>query len=306
MLLLDSTTKDLTQWIKAFKEHLPEEEVVTWNEVENPDKVAAAVVWNHQKDLFNKIPNVKLVASLGAGVDHIVHDPLLPKHVPVSKVISPHLSTPMSNYCIGAILHYHKQFDKYIEDKVQKQWDQQFDPERPVVVGILGLGELGTDLANKLVALGFEVHGLSRTKKELSTVTTYGEADLDVFLGRVNTLVCMLPTTSQTEGIISAELISKLPRQSFLINVGRGKQQLNEDILDALDSGQLAGAFLDVFPEEPLPQSSPLWNHPKVFITPHIAVVTKIEAAVPQIVENYNRLKKGEQLINLIDREKGY
>lgn len=306
MLLLDSITKDLSPWVAAFREQLPENEVVTWGEVKDPNQVKVAVVWNHQRDLFRKISNVQLVASLGAGVDHIVHDPLLPKKVPVSKVISPHLSTPMSNYCIGAILYFHKQFDKYQKDKLNKLWHQEFDPERPMVIGILGLGELGKDLAQKLVSLGFEVHGLSRSKREISNIVTYGEQDLNLFLSSVNVLVCMLPTTAKTEGMINSSLISQLPMNSFLINVGRGKQQINEDILGAVNSGQLAGAFLDVFPEEPLPASSSLWEHPNVFITPHIAVVTKIEAAVPQIVENYNRLKRGDALINLIDRERGY
>ena len=306
MLLLDSTTKDLSPWVQAFKEYLPEDEVVTWDEVDDPDKVQVAVVWNHQTDLFNKIPNVRLVASLGAGVEHIVFDPLLPIDVPVSKVISPHLSTPMSNYCIGAILYFHKQFDKYWRDKEEKRWHQEFDPERPIKIGILGLGSLGTDLALKLAALEFEVHGLSRSKKNIPSVNTYSEEELELFLARVNVLVCMLPTTDQTNGMINKALLNKLPNNSFLINVGRGKQQVDDDILSCLESGKLAGAFLDVFPEEPLPNTSPLWEHPKVFITPHIAVVTKIEAAVPQIVENYKRLKEGKELINLIDRAKGY
>ncbi|MEO1653699.1 MAG: NAD(P)-dependent oxidoreductase, partial [Bacteroidota bacterium] len=171
---------------------------------------------------------------------------------------------------------------------------------------ILGLGELGSDLAQKLVLLGFEVHGLSRSRKELASVHTYGQEAMDQFLSRINTLVCMLPATPATEGIINTSLLAKLPKNSFLINVGRGQQQVNQDILNALDNGRLAGAFLDVFPEEPLPASSPLWEHPKVFITPHIAVVTKIEAAVPQIVENYRRLKDGQPLLHLIDRDKGY
>ncbi|MEM6829766.1 MAG: glyoxylate/hydroxypyruvate reductase A [Bacteroidota bacterium] len=306
MLLLNSATKDLTPWIDAFKKHIPADEVVTLDQVKDPSKVKVAVVWNHQKDLFKKIPGVKLVASLGAGVDHIVGDPLLPGDVPVSKVVSHHLSTPMSNYCIGAILHFHKQFDKYWEDKHKKNWHQEFNPEREVRVGILGLGELGTDLAEKLVHLGFEVHGLSRTKKSIQQVITYGEKEMDTFLSKVNALVCMLPATEDTKGMINQRLLNKLPKGSFLINVGRGVQQVDQDILDALDSRRLAGAFLDVFPEEPLPTSSLLWDHPKVFITPHIAVVTKVEAAVPQIVENYNRIQNGLQPIRLIDRSKGY
>ena len=306
MLLLDSATKDLTPWIKAFQAHLPAHEVVTWEQVEDPAKIAVAVVWQHQKELFKKITRVKLVASLGAGVDHIVNDPLLPLTVPVSRVISPHLSTPMSNYCIGAILHFHKQFDKYWQDKLEKRWDQEFDPEKPMTIGILGLGELGSDLAKKLLNLGFEVHGLSRSKKTLKGVITYGKEELAEFLPKVNVLVCMLPTTRDTVGLINKTVLDKLPKKSYLINVGRGIQQVDEDILEALDSEQLAGAFLDVFPQEPLPRSSPLWDHPSVFITPHIAVVTKIEAAVPQIVENYNRLKNQLPLINLINRNKGY
>lgn len=306
MLLLDSITKDLTPWKNAFQEHLPANEVVTIDEIKDPTKVLLAVVWQHRKDLFHKIPNVQLVASLGAGVDHIIHDPLLPENVSISKVISPLLSIPMANYCIGAVLHFHKQFDKYGSDKIEKRWHQQFDPERKMTIGILGLGVLGTDLAKKLIALGFEVHGLSQAKKEIENIITYSKDEMGVFLSRVNTLICMLPATGETVGLINRSLLNRLPKNSFLINVGRGVQQVNEDILEALNSGQLEGAFLDVFPEEPLPESSPLWEHPQVFITPHIAVVTKIEAAVPQIIENYKRLKNGRPLVNLIDRSKGY
>ena len=306
MLLLDSTSKDLSPWVNAFKEHLPADEVVTWDEVKDPSEILVAVVWQHQKELFHMIPNVQLVASLGAGVDHILNDPLLPPTVHVSKVVSTHLSTPMSNYCVGAVLHFHKQFDKYWKDKERKRWHQEFDPERRLTVGILGLGTLGSDLARKLIYLGFEVHGLSRSKKELEGVITYGAQDMDLFLSRVNTLVCMLPATKETTGLIDSSLLYKLPNGSFLINVGRGKQQVDEDILQALNDEHLAGAFLDVFPQDPLPLSSPLWDHPKAFITPHIAVVTKVEAAVPQIVANYRRLKSGQPLLHLIDRKKGY
>ncbi|MEM6643849.1 MAG: glyoxylate/hydroxypyruvate reductase A [Bacteroidota bacterium] len=306
MLLIDSATKDLTPWLKAFKKHLPEKEVITYDEITDPSLVEVAVVWQHRKELFSELSKLKLVASLGAGVDHILQDPLLKPQVPVSKIVSPLLSTPMSNYCIGAILYYHKQFDKYALDKADKIWDQQFDPERKVTIGILGLGQLGTDLAEKLHLLGFDVHGLSQTKKNLKYATTYGANELETFLSKVNVLVCMLPRTKETTGIINHELLYQLPPRSFLINVGRGPQQVNQDIITALDEGQLSGAFLDVFPEEPLPSNSPLWMHPNVFITPHIAVVTKMEAAVPQIVENYQRLKEGKGLINLIDRSKGY
>ncbi|MEM9327250.1 MAG: glyoxylate/hydroxypyruvate reductase A [Bacteroidota bacterium] len=306
MLLVDSISKDLAPWIQALRNELGDDRVVSWEEVDDPTKVEMAVLWNHRKDLFQHLTNVRVVASLGAGVDHIISDPLLPAQVRVSKVVSAHLSDPMSNFCIGAVIYFQRQFDKYAQDKVTKTWDQQFDPEVQMGIGILGLGELGTDLASKLRFLGFEVHGLSRTRREVPGVVTYGEEDMDAFLSRINLLICMLPATAATDGILSKSLFERMKSGSYLINVGRGRQQVDEDILAALDSGQLQGAFLDVFPSEPLPKTSLMWDHPKVFITPHIAVVTKIEAAVPQIAENYRRLQSGRELINLIDREKGY
>ncbi len=305
MLLLDSETKDLTPWLNEFEKHLPGE-VCLWEDLKDPSVVEMAVVWKHRKDLFNHLPNLKLVASLGAGVDHIVSDPLLPDQVQVSKVVSDHLSGPMSNFCIGAVMYFHRQFDKYLDDKRKKIWDQQFDPEVPVRIGILGLGTLGTDLAKKLQYLGFEVYGLSRSKRDLEGIKTYTNDEMDTFLGNINMLICMLPATPDTKEILSKSLFDKMPDGSYLINVGRGHQQNDRDILDALDSGKLVGAFLDVFPVEPPPGDSPMWDHPSVFITPHIAVVTKLEAAVPQIVENFKRLKKSQPLLNLIDRGRGY
>lgn len=305
MLLLDSKTKDLTPWINAFQEHLPGE-VTVWDQLEDPYKVEMAVVWGHRKELFRQLPNLKVVASLGAGVDHIISDPLLPDHVQVSKVVSDHLSGPMSNFCIGAVMYFHRQFDKYLNDKKNKVWDQQFDPEVPLRIGILGLGTLGSDLAKKLHWLGFEVHGLSRSKKQVKGVQTYVFEEMDAFLDSINMLICMLPATPDTREILCKDLFDKMPNGSFLINVGRGHQQKDVDILAALNSGKLAGAFLDVFPTEPPPKESPMWDHPKVFITPHIAVVTKLEAAVPQIVENYRRMEADQPLLNLIDRGRGY
>lgn len=305
MLLLDSETKNLTPWLNAFQQHLPGE-VCVLDQLEDPSKVEMAVVWGHRKDLFNHLPNLKVVASLGAGVDHIVSDPLLPDHVQVSKVVSGHLSGPMSNFCIGAIMYFHRQFNKYLQDKKNKVWDQQFDPEVPVRIGILGLGTLGSDLANKLNLLGFEVHGLSRSKRQMEGIATYTYEQMNAFLRNINMLICMLPATPDTKEILSKDLFDQMPDASYLINVGRGHQQNDADILAALDSGKLAGAFLDVFPTEPPPKDSPMWEHPKVFITPHIAVVTKLEAAVPQIVDNYRRMKADQPLLNVINRERGY
>ncbi len=306
LLLIDSVTKDLGPWAEAFRKELGEDQVILFDQMDDPSKVSTAVVWNHRSDLFDRIPDVKLVASLGAGVDHILSDPKLPKGAKVSRIISPILSEPMSNYCIGAVLYYKKQFDKYAGDKLNRKWEQEFDPERSIRVGILGLGELGGDLASKLVPLGFEVSGMSQSRKEIKGVKSYVMEEMDEFLAEINLLICMLPATPETKNILSKDLFDRLPKGSFLINVARGHHQVDEDILAALDSGQLAGAFLDVFPSEPLPKESRLWDHPKVFITPHIAVVTKPDAAIPQIVANHRSTVNGGELTGLVDRQKGY
>ena len=305
-LIVDSTTKDLSPWIEALKEALPEVEVVTWADNPDPKDVTAAILWNHRESFFRRMQHVRLVCSLGAGVDHILSDPLLPAGVMVTRIVSDALSGPMSMYCIGAITWFERKFDYFLRMQAQAKWDQQFDPERHLHVGIMGLGVLGQDLAAKLVSMGFEVSGWSRTAKVLPGVTSYGEARLDDFIRSIDLLVCMLPATHQTRGILSRSLFDRMKPGTFLINVARGQHQVNEDIIEALDSGQLAGAFLDVFPVEPLPEDDPLWHHPKVVVTPHIAVVTKLEAAIPQIAQNIRNFNKGLPLINTVDRDRGY
>ena len=305
-LLIDSLTKDLKPWIKAFQEVLNDIEVVTWDQVNDPDEVEIAILWNHRPELFDYLKKVKLVCSLGAGVDHILKDPKLPVDVPITRVVSEALSGPMSVYCIGAITYFDRKFDVYRLDQQNKVWNQEFDPERHLHVGIMGLGALGQDLAAKLVMLGYQVSGWSNTKKELKGVVSYQKEELNIFLQEIDLLICMLPATPDTKGILSSDLFKKLKKGSFLVNVARGHHQVNQDIIDALDSGQLAGAFLDVFPIEPIPKEDPIWSHPKVIVTPHIAVVTKLEAAVPQTLENIRRLQRGEALLNTVDRSKGY
>lgn len=305
-LIIDSTTKDLNPWKSAFQEALPNIKVITWDEIEDPDQVEVAILWNHRSEFFHKLKKVRLVCSLGAGVDHILKDPLLPSDMLITRIIADELSGPMSVFCIGAITYFERKFDYFKELQQQKIWDQQFDPERHLHIGIMGMGALGQDLATKLVALDFRVSGWSQTKKTISGVQSFVANELDDFLASIDLLVCLLPATPDTYQILNANLFEKMKSGTYLINVARGHHQVNQDIVDALDSGKLAGAFLDVFPVEPLPSTDPLWLHPKVIVTPHIAVVTKLEAAVPQIVQNIDNLQKGKPLINTVDRSKGY
>ncbi len=305
-ILIDSVSKNLKPWLKAFKSYDDQVEVYCYDDAVALEKITTAVVWNHRPGLFKQLPNLKLIASLGAGVDHIMNDPDIPPQVSITRIIGDGLSGPMSNFCIGAILHHQRQFDKYLIDKSTKTWDQEPNPEREINVGIMGLGALGADLAEKLNYLGFNVFGLSQSRKKIAHVVSYLNAELDLFLSKINILVVMLPATESTRAILSKKLFDKLKKGTYLINVARGHHQVNGDIIDALENGQLSGAFLDVFPEEPLPKQSSLWDHPKIMITPHIAVVTKINEAVPQIIASHKRVRIGKLPEILVDRIKGY
>jgi glyoxylate/hydroxypyruvate reductase A len=305
-ILIDSVSKNLNLWLKAFKSYDDQVEVYCYDDAVALEKITTAVVWNHRPGLFKQLPNLKLIASLGAGVDHIMNDPDIPPQVSITRIIGDGLSGPMSNFCIGAILHHQRQFDKYLIDKSTKTWDQEPNPEREINVGIMGLGALGADLAEKLNYLGFNVFGLSQSRKKIAHVVSYLNAELDLFLSKINILVVMVPATESTRAILSKKLFDKLNKGTYLINVARGHHQVNGDIIDALENGQLSGAFLDVFPEEPLPKQSSLWDHPKIMITPHIAVVTKINEAVPQIIASHKRVRIGKLPEILVDRIKGY
>ena len=305
-ILIDSVSKNLNPWLKAFNSHDDQVEVYCYDDVVDLEKITTAVVWNHRSGLFKQLPNLKLIASLGAGVDHIMNDPDIPPQVSITRIIGDGLSGPMSNFCIGAILHHQRQFDKYLIDKSTKTWDQEPNPEQEMNVGIMGLGALGADLAEKLNYLGFKVFGLSQSRKNIPHVVSYLNAEMDLFLSKINILVVMLPATESTRAILSKKLFDKLNKGTYLINVARGHHQVTGDIIDALENGQLSGAFLDVFSQEPLPKQSSLWDHPKIMITPHIAVVTKINEAVPQIIASHKRVTIGKLPKILVDRIKGY
>jgi len=264
-------------------------------------------VWNHPQGSLSQFPNLQIICSMGAGVDHVLKDNDLPAEIPITRIIDNALSFSMSNYVISAVMYHHRRFEKYIADKEAHVWDQPSPPEINCSVGIMGFGVLGQDAGRKLRALGFPVFGFSNTPKEVEGIECFaGEMGLDSFLRNINVLVCMLPATPATRGVLNAALFSKLNKGTYLINVARGHHQVTADILYAIDREQLSGAFLDVFEIEPLPKDHPVWSHPKVMITPHIASITNPGAAAPQIVANYRAMREGQPLQNVINRAKGY
>lgn len=287
-------------------------EVVTEPQGESDPSIDYAVVWKHQPGILATLPNLKAIFSIGAGVDHIFADPDLPD-VPIVRVVAGNLTQHMVDYVVWRVLDHQRQGMFYRAEQARRNWREVFQPASPdVSVGILGLGELGQAAAKALKAVGFDVKGWTRTQKSVGGVETFsGEAGLTPFLNATDILVVLLPHTPATEGIVDYELLSKLRRENgiggaCLINAGRGKLQKEADILRALDDGTLKEASLDVFETEPLAQSSPLWAHPRVFVTPHAAATSDAVHLVPLMVEQMDRFERGEPLQHLVDRKAGY
>ena len=297
---------EVIKWTAAFQKEAPEIVLEVGPEVADPASVDILLLWKHPQGSLASFNQVKLYYSLGAGVDHLMKDGDLLPGVPVCRIVNPLLSFSMSNYILFAVLYYQRKWDKFLKDRKGKIWDHDGITEENIRIGILGLGTLGTDAALKLHQLGFKVTGYSPSPKDIDGITTFAKGQLTEFLAQCSVLVCTVPSTPETKGLLSKPLFDQITQPTYLINVARGAVQIEKDILDALDNNILSGAFLDVFETEPLPKDNPLWTHPKVQITPHIASITNPEAGVAQIVNNAIAVKKGTDLVHVVDSKKGY
>lgn len=303
-----SPEHDRSAWVEVLQTLEPGLEVEIWPQIADPKRVELALCWNHPPGSLNHFPNLKMISSFGAGVDHLLKDLGLPADVPLVRLVDPDLKQSMAEYVqLGALGHFRRCKD-YGHQQAKRCWRPLSVPHiSEMNVGILGCGEMGRFVGEKLASIGFRVHGWSRTPQQLDQIATYsGEKELKTFLGFSNILVCLLPLTPATENILNAQLFGQLPPGAYLINVGRGAHLVEEDLLTALDSGQLAGALLDVFRQEPLPSDHPFWQHDKIRITPHVASITNPASAAAQILMNYHRLQQGKMPLNLVDRQLGY
>ena len=297
---------EVIKWTAAFQKEAPGIVLEVGPQVIDPESVDILLLWKHPQGSLARFTQVKLYYSLGAGVDHLMKDSELLPAVPICRIIDPLLSFSMSNYILFAVLYYQRKWDKFLQDRKDKIWDHDGIAEENISIGILGLGTLGTDAAIKLHQLGFEVTGYSPSPKQIQGINTFAQGELADFLAQCNVLVCTVPSTPQTYALLSKPLFDQLSQPTYLINVARGSVQVEKDILDALENNVLSGAFLDVFETEPLPKESPLWTHPKVQITPHIASITNPQAGVAQIINNAKALKEQTDLVHVVDPKKGY
>jgi glyoxylate/hydroxypyruvate reductase A len=283
-------------------------EVRVWPDTGPLDRVSYALVWKPPLGLLKTLPALKGILSLGAGVDHLFLDPDLPRGVPIVRMVDAGYAQQMSEYALYGVLHFHRNMGDYLAQQRRGQWRPLAAiPAAECSVGVMGLGILGLDFVRAVRPLGYRVLGWSRTHKDLPGVVTFqGPDGLQPFLAGSRILANFLPLTSHTRGILNARTFAELPRGAALINIARGAHLVEADLLAALDSGQLSGALLDVFQEEPLPSGHPFWQHPKIFMTPHVAGQAIAELMVSQVVDNIRRIERGERPIGVVDPARGY
>ena len=307
-LAFRSTGDNFDKWRAALTPLMPDLTLLPWHEVRDPAEVDAALCWRPPEGWLASLPNLRLVHSLGAGVDHILADKDYPAAVPLVRLVDPYMTQAMTEYVTFQVLRLHLGTPAYDRQQRAGRWEPHVPPRAAHRrVGILGLGELGAAAATALVALGFDVAGWSRTAKALPGVACFagGEA-LGEFLARTEILVCLLPLTAATDGILSAEAFARMPRGAGIINVGRGRHLVDGDLLSALEAGQLSEAVLDVFPTEPLPAGHPFWTHDRIVVTPHVAALTNPETASLVVAENLRRLAAGGSWPDRVDLASGY
>lgn len=303
--LIISSNRDPKAWVEALKAEAPDLNLEVYPEVKDPDKVEFALSWKHPHGVYKQYPNLKVIASMGAGIDHVINDPEIPEQIKITRVIDDQLTKDMAVFVLALVLDHMRNLSDHFCSTVWQP--KSYKRPESTTVGILGLGVLGAAVAEKLSQNGFRVAGWSGSAKDISGVESFhGEEQLEEFLKQSEVLVCLLPLTSETENILNKALFQKLPKGAYLINVARGNHLVEKDLPEMIDSGQLSGASLDVFRQEPLPEDHPFWKHPKIKITPHIASVTYPQTVAPQILENYRRMKNDEPLKNGVNRKKGY
>jgi glyoxylate/hydroxypyruvate reductase A len=295
------------EWASLFAARAPELPFRLWPDIGDPAEVRYLAAWMPPENIAANFHNLELVFSIGAGVDQFDFSQL-PPHIPLVRMLEPGITEGMVEYVTMAVLALHRDLLPFIAQQREQIWREirstQATKRR---VGIMGLGLLGQAALERLKHFAFPLAGWNRSPRTIEGVSCYaGTQALPEFLAQTDILVCLLPLTDETRGILNTNLFEALPRGAHLVNVGRGGHLVEADLLDALERGVLSGAVLDVAEQEPLPAGHPFWSHPRILLTPHIASMTTPETAVEFVLDVIARYRRGETLPGLVDRQRGY
>ncbi|MBB4395358.1 glyoxylate/hydroxypyruvate reductase A [Bradyrhizobium sp. ERR14] len=295
------------EWARFFAERAPDVPFRLWPDIGDPANVRYLVAWVPPDDIATTFPNLELVFSVGAGVDQF-DATKVPAHIPLVRMLESGIAETMAEYVTMAVLGLHRDLLHFIDQQKQQVWREiRITPAKRRRVGVMGLGQLGQAVLERLKVFGFPLSGWNRSAREIEGVTCHVGADaLPDFLAQSDILVCLLPLTDETRGILNADLFARLPHGASLVNVGRGPHLIEADFLAALDSGALSGAVLDVTEPEPLPEGHPFWSHPRILLTPHNASMTTPDTAVDFVLDVIDRHRRGEELPGRVDRTRGY
>ena len=300
-ILFSSETEKAEFWLPLLEKALPGDRFV----VDSEKEIDIALIANPPPGTLAALKDVKLIQSMWMGVERLLADPAYPRGVPLARLIDPGMVAAMSETVVAHVLDWHRHHYYYRSLQAEPRWKrvrQFLASDR--TVGFLGLGELGSDAAKKLLALGFQVAGCSRTPKQLKDIRSFTK--IEEMLPLVDALVCLVPLTAQTRNILNEKTFAAMKPKGCVINLARGGHLVEKDLLASLNSGQLRHAYLDVFDTEPLPAGHPFWRHPGVTVTPHAAALTEPRTAVAKIAENVERVRRGEAPLNLVDFAAGY
>lgn len=307
-ILLILKDRDTSIWIDQLQRLLPNTAVELYPTVKDPTAIEFIISMRPKKEEVVQFPNAKVMHCIGAGVNYIIDEGALLENMQLARIVDTNLTKDMFEFLLGVVVSQMKNLSLYQQFQQQKKWiPKPYKRFSETQIAILGIGNIGSYTAAQFANLGFSVIGWSNSKKQIPKVTSYvGEEGLIHCLSQADFLINILPLTSSTKNILNRRTLSLLPKGAFLINVGRGMHNQEQDIMDLLDEGHLSGALLDVFKEEPLPSHHPFWQHPKIQVTPHIASLSDPLSVVAAVVDNYKRFKRGEPLHNLVSLDKGY
>jgi glyoxylate/hydroxypyruvate reductase len=306
-VLLIFNQKPSEEWQQKLSELLPETKVEVYPDVENPNDVEFIATWKPHVGYINEFPNLKVVQSVGAGIDHLLHTPI-PENIKVTRIVDPALKQDMFEHVLACVMASMKKLMHYQQNQFDKKWEPTvYKSINETTITILGLGEIGKLVAEKLIAVGFKVKGWSNSKKEISGLSSFsGQSELKSALSDSDFIVNILPLTKETEGILNQHFFELCSDNTVLINVGRGAHLVEDDLLKAIEKSKIAEAYLDVFKEEPLPTTHPFWADKHVFATPHIASITNANTALQQVADNYGNMKSDKVLLNQVSLKRGY